>query len=120
MEFIKKNSMYVTLGSIAAALLGLFLPFYKISFLTISTSVSLFDSGHGKITLVALIVAGILVYLKKTKYSLIPLVVSAGFIVYNVIDVMKAKIGSLGIGAYLLILGAAIAIAVTVIEMKKN
>ena len=120
MEFVKKNSMYIALGSIAATLLGLFLPFYKISFLGFSTSVNLFDSGHGKITLVALIVAGILVFLKKTKLTLIPLVVSAGFIVYNVFDVMKAKVGSLGIGAYLLILGVAAAIAVTVIEMKKN
>lgn len=120
MEFVKKNSLYITLGGIVVALIGLFLPFYKISLFGFSTSVSLFDSGHGKIVLIALIVAAVLAYLKKYKFTLIPLVISAGFIIYNVIDVSKAKLGSLGIGAILLILGAAVAIAVTAINFKEN
>ena len=120
MEFIKKNSFYITLGAIVVAIIALFLPFYKISFLGFSTSVNLFESGHGKITLVALIVAGVLVFLKKKKFALIPLAISAGFIIYNVIDVMRAKIGSLGIGAILLIIDAVVAIVLTALKFKEN
>ena len=118
MDFIKKNSLYITLGGIALAILGVFLPFYKISFLGLSSSVNFFEAGQGKITLLALAAAGVLVYLKKEKIALAPLVAAVGLTIYNMIDVSKASsgLGSLAIGAYLCLIGTIVALAVVGIK----
>ena len=118
MDFLKKNGMYVALGAIVIALVGLFLPFWKISFLGISSSVNFFQAGQGKITLVALAAAGVLVFLKKDKIALAPLVAALGLTIYNMIDVSKASagLGSLAIGAYLCLIGSAVALVVVGIK----
>ncbi len=118
MDFLKKNGMYVALGAIAIALVGLFLPFWKISFLGISSSVNFFQAGQGKITLIALAAAGVLVFLKKDKIALAPLVAALGLTIYNMIDVSKASagLGSLAIGAYLCLIGSAVALVVVGIK----
>ena len=118
MDFLKKNGMYVALGAIVIALVGLFLPFWKISFLGISSSVNFFQAGQGKITLIALAAAGVLVFLKKDKIALAPLVAALGLTIYNMIDVSKASagLGSLAIGAYLCLIGSAVALVVVGIK----
>lgn len=64
MDFIKKNRMWITLGGLALALIGCFLPFAKASVLGFSQSVKYTD-GDGILVIIAVIVSAVLVFLKK-------------------------------------------------------
>ena len=126
MDFLKKNGLYVSLGAIGVAIIGLFLPFWKISFLGISTSVNFFQAGQGKLTFVALLAAAVLLFLDKEKKVAAPvgkialgaLAAAVALTIYNMIDVSKASagLGSLAIGAYLCLIGSAVALIVVGIK----
>lgn len=66
MDFIKKNRMWITLGALGLALIACFLPFAKVSVFGISQSINYIDGGRdGILVLIAVIVSGVLVFLKK-------------------------------------------------------
>ena len=126
MDFIKKNRMWITLGGLALAIIACFLPFAKVSVFGISQSINYIDGGRdGIIVIIAAIVAGVLVYLKKEKFSLIASGLAALVTVYDIINVAKvagkSSLGgvSISIGAILILVGLIVAIVMPVIPQDK-
>lgn len=122
MDFIKKNRMWITLGGLALALIGCFLPFAKASVLGFSQSVKYTD-GDGILVIIAVIVSAVLVFLKKEKFSLIPSGIAAIITIYDMINTSHVASGlasvSLGIGAFVIIIGLIVAIIIPVIPQDK-
>lgn len=130
MDYIKKNLKYVGILGCIMMVVGNFLPFAKVtvSLFGFSQSQSVkFIDGHGVAVLIAAIIAGILIYIDKHKLSLIPTGIGAVITIYNMIDVKSivgetmgiGKIG-FGIGAWIIVLGAFLAIGAVVFEMIKS
>jgi len=125
MEFVKKNIKWIALGGCLFAIIALFLPFATVSAeifgQKFSESVN-YVEGDGAIVFAAIVVAGVLIFLKKDLFSLIPLGIGAAITVYSAVNVGKEfeeisvlygdlmKVG-FGIGFYLLLVGLVIAAA---------
>ena len=126
MDFIKKNRMWITLGGLALVIIACFMPFAKVSVFGISQSINYVDGGRdGIIVIIAAIVAGVLVFLKKEKFSIIPSGIAALVTVYDIINVSKVSGGtslagvSVSIGAILILVGLIVAIVVPFIPQDK-
>jgi len=137
MEFVKKNIKWISLGGCVLAIISLFLPFATVSAEIFGTSISesvTYIEGDGAIVFAAIIVAGVLIFLKKDLFSLIPLGIGTAISIYSAINVGKAfgdvsslygdliKVG-FGIGFYLLLVGlvvAAGAMAYSQFVLNKN
>lgn len=126
MDFIKKNRMWITLGGLALAIIACFMPFAKVSVFGYSQTVALIDTkSAGIIVMIASIVAGVLVFLKKEKFSVIASGIAAIVTIYNIIDVAKVAGGtslagvSISFGAILILVGIIVAIAMPFIPQDK-
>lgn len=126
MDFIKKNRMWITLGGLALVIIACFLPFAKVSVFGYSQSINYIDGGRdGIIVIIAAIVAGVLVFLKKEKFSVIPSGIAALVTIYDIINVSKVSGGtslagvSVSIGAILILVGLIVAIVVPFIPQDK-
>ena len=126
MDFIKKNRMWITLGGLALAIIACFLPFAKVSVFGYSQTINYVDGGRdGIIVIIAAIVAGVLVFLKKEKFSVIPSGIAALVTIYDIINVTKVAGGSsfggvsISIGAILILVGLIIAIILPFIPQDK-
>lgn len=125
MDFIKKNRMWITLGALGLALIACFLPFAKVSVFGISQSINYIDGGRdGILVLIAVIVSGVLVFLKK-KFSTIPSGIAALITIYDILNVAKlagktSYAGvSISIGAILVLIGLIVAIIMPFIPENK-
>ena len=126
MDFIKKNRMWITLGGLALAIIACFMPFAKVSIFGYSQSINYIDGGRdGIIVIIAAIAAGVLVFLKKEKFSLIPSGIAALVTIYDIINVAKVAGGSslggvsISIGAILILVGIIVAIVCPVLPKDK-
>ncbi len=126
MDFIKKNRMWITLGGLALVIIACFMPFAKVSVFGYSQSINYIDGGRdGIIVIIAAIVAGVLVFLKKEKFSVIPSGIAALVTIYDIINVSKVSGGtslagvSVSIGAILILVGLIVAIVVPFIPQDK-
>ena len=126
MDFIKKNRMWITLGGLALVIIACFMPFAKVSVFGYSQSINYIDGGRdGIIVIIAAIVAGVLVFLKKEKFSIIPSGIAALVTIYDIINVSKVSGGtslagvSVSIGAILILVGLIVAIVVPFIPQDK-
>ena len=122
MDFIRKNRMWITLGGLALALIGCFMPFAKASVLGFSQTVNYTD-GDGILVVIAVIISAVLVFLKKEKFSLIPSGIGALITIYDMINTSRVASGlasvSLGIGAFVVIIGLIVAIIMPLIPQNK-
>lgn len=126
MDFIKKNRMWITLGGLALALIACFMPFAKVSVFGYSQTINYIDGGRdGIIVIIASIVAGVLVFLKKEKFSVIPSGIAAIVTIYDIINVAKVAGGSsfggvsISFGAILVLVGIIVAIVMPFIPQDK-
>lgn len=126
MEFIKKNRMWITLGGLALAIIACFLPFAKVSVFGYSQTINYIDGGRdGIIVIIAAAVAGVLVFLKKEKFSVIPSGIGAIVTIYDIINVAKVAGGSsfggvsISFGAILILIGLIVAIVLPFIPQDK-
>ena len=137
MEFVKKNIKWIALGGCVLAIISLFLPFATVSAEIFGTSISesvTYIEGDGAIVFAAIVVAGVLIFLKKDLFALIPIGIGTAISIYSAINVGKAfgdvsslygdliKVG-FGIGFYLLLVGlvvAAGAMAYSQFVLNKN
>lgn len=126
MEFIKKNRMWITLGGLALAIIACFMPFAKVSVFGYSQTINYIDGGRdGIIVIIAAIVAGVLVFLKKEKFSVIASGIGAIVTIYDIINVAKVAGGSsfggvsISIGAILILVGIIVAIVMPFIPQDK-
>ena len=132
MDFLKKNSKLIGLIGAAVVVIGVFLPFLKVtvSFLGYSASdtVSFIDSWEGKVTLIFGALAGVALFLKKNGLASIPTLLSFVFTIWGVIDGKSEKTYGLGKitcswGFYIILVGI-IAIGVAIFfdykESKKS
>lgn len=124
MEFVKKNIKYFSLGGCLLVIISLFLPFVTVSMEFLGQNISQsanFIEGDGVIVFVAVVVAGVLIFIKKEILSLVPLVISVAITLYDAIN-GASKFGevsslysgiklSYGVGFYLAIIGLIFAIA---------
>lgn len=94
---------------IAVAMLGMFLPFYRISFLGTTFSVSYIE-GDGIITTFLLIAAFVLSFFKYQKISAIFCGLAVSLPIYDMCSIFAEAegIGEVGAGIYITILGLAI------------
>lgn len=98
----------LALGSLVVAIISLFLPIYKISFLGLTHSISFID-GDGKIILFLLLVAGVFFVIKRYVLSLLPIIISFLMYIYAIVNIkskLKAgtfdiNLGKFGTGLYL-------------------
>ncbi|MBQ7136818.1 MAG: hypothetical protein IJO43_02425 [Bacilli bacterium] len=123
MEFVKKNIKWIALGGLGVAFLGLFLPYATVTaelFGTPIFSQSITYVKHdGIFVLLAIVACGVLLFLKKELFSLIPLGLGAGITVYSAFNVGKVMgetqvegvKTSFSIGFYMLIIGLVVAAA---------
>ena len=125
MDFIKQNSKWVILCGLVVAIIGCFLTFAKVSVLGFSQSINYVDDGRdGIIVIIAAIVAAVLVFLKKEKFSVIPSAIAAIVTIYDMINISKvagsASLAgvSIGIGAFVILIGIAVAIITPFIAKK--
>ena len=126
MEFIKKNRMWIALGGLALAIIACFLPFAKVSVFGYSQTINYIDGGRdGIIVIIAAAVAGLLVFLKKEKFSVIASGIGAIVTIYDIINVAKVAGGSsfggvsISIGAILILVGLVVAIVMPFIPQNK-
>ena len=132
MELIKKNKRWFGIGACVLIIISMFLPYARISAGSFSQSVT-YVQGDGKFLLVAIAVAITLFALKKEKFALIPLGITLGVIIYDLIaGVSKVKElsetyssyftveFSLLIGAYLALIGTIIAIIFAILGFIKD
>ena len=126
MEFIKKNRMWIALGGLALAIIACFMPFAKVSVFGYSQTINYIDGGRdGIIVIIAAAVAGVLVFLKKEKFSVIASGIGAIVTIYDIINVSKVSGGtslagvSVSIGAILILVGLIVAIVVPFIPQDK-
>ena len=118
MDFIKQNSKWIALSGLALAFIGCFLPFAKITVMGMQQSINYVDGGRdGIIVIIAAIIAAVLIFLKKEKFSSIASGIAALVTIYDMINVTKVAKGysfanvSIGIGAFVIVIGAIVAIA---------
>ena len=114
MDLVKKNSIWIGIGGCVLGIIGLFLSFCKVTVLGYTKTLAFID-GDGKIVLFCLIAAGILTYLKKGKFTLIPLAIALLITVYDGINVSRlagnysyAEI-KLSIGFFTILIGTIVA-----------
>ena len=126
MDFIKKNRMWIILGGLALAIIACFLPFAKVSVFGYSQTINYIDGGRdGIIVIIAAAVAGVLVFLKKEKFSVIASGIGAIVTIYDIINVAKVAGGSsfggvsISIGAILILVGLVVAIVMPFIPQNK-
>ncbi len=141
-EVVSKNGLYIKVGALVFAFIGLFLDFAKLSYSstylgTYSAAVKYSESKDGKIVLVLILVAAALLLAEKFAkdlYDKIPQsfapygpmglsVVALGITIYDAIDV-KSKFGStssylssnfklsLELGFWITLIGLIVAVAV--------
>ena len=90
MDFIKNNIRWIGIGGILLSVISLFLPFATVSANIFGTSIResvTYVSGDGILVLIALIIAGILLFFKKDVFSLICIGIAAVISVYSAINV---------------------------------
>ena len=131
MEIIKKYGKIIGLGAMVLAIIGLFFSFATVSsqYTTVKQSVT-FINGDGKIVLIAMIVAVVLLFINKTIPALILSAASLGITIYDGINVSKLfnSFGTLvdikfGIGFYIVLIALIIATLMTgyaLINQRKN
>ena len=115
------------LAGAVVALISVFLPFVTVSIFGYSQSVSLIQSGFwGILALVCAVAAGAFAFLNGGKLSLFGLIVSAVGVLVEIIEIISIKsnqLGSMysvGIGAWLGIIGFAVAAVGCFLLMKNN
>lgn len=105
-----QTKLMVLIGSIAA-IIGCFMPFYKVSVWGISESVSYIE-GDGVIAIILAVAAIVLAVLNLQKFSLIPASIAMIVLIVDISGANDAAMGfgSLSIGAYVLLLGTILSI----------
>lgn len=127
MEFLKKNSKMMAWVGCLLMLIGNFLPFAKVSVTLLGTTASQsvkFIDGDGKFVIICAIAAAILIYMKKTKLTLIPTIIGLGIIIYNMINadsvVGGASYGlgkvSFGFGCWIMLIGCICAVSYALLQ----
>lgn len=106
---LKGWDLYGAIGA-AVAVIGCFLPFATVSAFGFSASASFTDGGEGWLTLIAALVGGALLVLKKPLFALIALGVAAFIFIINFFDVLGTEGVSIGLGAFLILAGLAVAL----------
>lgn len=106
-----KTKLMIIVGAIAM-FIGCFMPFAKVSIFGASASVPYTD-GDGVIVIILAIIAALLAGFNLQKFSLIPTIIALVVTLYDVAHISENSegLGSPAIGAYLVIIGAIIAIA---------
>lgn len=112
-----KTKLLIIIGAVAM-FIGCFMPFCKVSMFGALASVPYTD-GDGIIVIVLAIVAVILAVLNLQKYSLIPTIIALIVTLYDVSHVSENTegLGSPAIGAYVVIIGAVLAVAGGILYM---
>lgn len=105
-----KTKLMIIIGAIAMCI-ACFMPFAKVSMLGASASVPYTD-GDGIMIIILAIVAVILAVLNLQKFSLVPTIIALIVTLYDVshISERSERLASPAIGAYLVIIGAIIAV----------
>ncbi len=123
MDFLKKNKKWIGIAGCALVIIGCFLPFAKASLLGFSQSARLMDGRDGWFFLIAAAAAGVLIFLDKYKFSLIPSAIGVILNIYEIFNVSSSRMGivevTLTFTPYLIFIGLAIAIAVVFIKEDK-
>ncbi len=122
MDFLKKNEKIIGFVGVALIVVGVFLPFVKVSALFITETVSYVQGWEGKLVLVMGIVSALFVAIKKEKLVYLPALVSLIFSIYNIIDVKNKSFGvnvNIGIGFWIIMLGIIALALVTYVEFMK-
>lgn len=86
MEFVKKNIKWITLGGGLITIISLFLPFVTVSIEFLGQKVSEsanFIDGDGAFVFAGVVIAGVLIFLKKEVFSLIPLGICVAITLYD-------------------------------------
>ena len=106
-----KTKLMIIVGAIAM-FIGCFMPFAKVSIFGASASVPYTD-GDGVIVIILAIIAALLAGFNLQKFSLIPTIIALVVTLYYFAHISENSegLGSPAIGAYLVIIGAIIAIA---------
>lgn len=105
MDTLTKNLNYIGIAGCALSVVGLFLPFAS----AYGFSANYID-GDGKIMLFTRLATAVLLFFKKDLFSLIPTAISTIMIVAALSNILGGA-ASLGIGAYVIIIGLVIQIA---------
>ena len=121
LDFVKQNRKWIGIAGCALVIIGCFLPFAKASVFGFSTSASLMDGGDGWFLLIAAAVAGVLIYLNKYKYSLVPSAIGVIINIYEISHVTSEGMGivKVAFAAYLIFIGLALAIASVFVPENK-
>lgn len=106
-----KTKLMIIVGAIAM-FIGCFMPFGKVSMFGASASVPYTD-GDGVIVIVLAIISVILAVLNLQKFSLVPTIIALIVTLYDVSHISENTegLGSPAIGAYVVIIGAILAVA---------
>ena len=114
----------ITLISAVVIVVSVFLPFASASAFGISISASLIDGGDGWILLVLAVITGVLAYLKKHVPALVLAVISLALVLFEMVHSSSviSEYGSLGVGAWLLLLASVAMLVGTVLTFlnEKN
>lgn len=113
MEIIKKYIQYIGFAGCALMIIGCFLPFISVSFFGISKSAALIGGDipdyaiNGWIIFIIPIVTAILIFLKKSKFVLIPNIIALILVIWNGVDIINQSSGlaSLSVGFWIIIIG---------------
>ncbi len=125
MNIVKKNKMWIGIGACAIAIIGCFLPIAKVSVLGFSQSVTYMD-GDGVLILIAMVISGVLFFLKKDIFTLIPTGIALLITLYDIINVSKYTGGyglgsiKIGIGAFVIIIALIVAVVLPLITKEKK
>ena len=111
-----KISLLIIVIGCVMVILGCVLPFYTVNYMGVTASVKYIEVD-GIIVCICAIVAAILAFLKLKKVAIVP---SAIGLVLTVVELIAAQdaigaLGSLNIGAYLVVLGAIVAVVGSVL-----
>lgn len=109
-------SLLIIVIGCAMVILGCVLPFYSIDYLDVTKSIKYIE-GDGIIVCICAIVAAILAFLKLKKAAIVP---SGIELVVTVVELLAMQdvlgdLGRLNIGAYLVVLGAIVAVVGSVL-----
>ena len=121
MKFIKENKKYIVIVTLILFLLGLFLPFYKLSFIS-TDYYKMNTSAANVITVVLVVISILLTYFNKEKPSLLTIIPTLFLIIYKMIDYKNKSygIGTFGIGAYLSVILLLIVVFLQVYNFDKK
>lgn len=127
MEIIRKYIQYIGFFGCILMIIGCFLPFISVSFFGISKSAALIGGDipdyaiNGWIIFIIPIVTAILIFLKKSKFVLIPNVIALILVIWNGVDIINQSSGlaSLSVGFWIIIIGIIISSLFTFIY-KEN